>query len=69
MLAREAGAGLAAAAAGLTLSFGELWWSQAVRGDKYTLNGLFLALVLLLFLRWRRSRPSADLAAGVRLRP
>ena len=40
-------------AGALALAFGELWWSQAVRGDKYTLNGLFLALVLLLFLRWR----------------
>src|SRR6266536_584811 len=40
--------------AGLSLAFGELWWSQAVRGDKYTLNGLFLALVLLLFFRWRQ---------------
>jgi hypothetical protein len=57
-LTREAGAGRAASAlAGLALAFGELWWSQAVRGDKYTLNGLFLALVLLLFLRWR-ARPT-----------
>src|SRR5688572_9992913 len=53
-LAREVGASRTASAlAGLALAFGELWWSQAVRGDKYTLNGLFLALVLLLFLRWR----------------
>jgi hypothetical protein len=52
---RLAGAGrLASAFAGLSLAFGEIWWSQAVRGDKYTLNGLFLALVLLLYLRWRR---------------
>ncbi len=36
----------------------ELWWSQAVRGDKYTLNGLFVALVLLLFMRWRRRSES-----------
>ena len=40
-------------------AFGELWWSQAVRGDKYTLNGFFLALVLLLFMRWRRERGAA----------
>ena len=53
-LARSLGAGRAGGAlAGLSLAFGELWWSQAVRGDKYTLNGLFLALVLLLFVRWR----------------
>jgi hypothetical protein len=54
---RQSGAGPGASIlAGLSLAFGELWWSQAVRGDKYTLNGLFLALVLLLFLRWR-ARP------------
>ena len=57
-LARAAGAGRVASALGaLSLAFGELWWSQAVRGDKYTLNGLFLALMLLLFLRWR-AQPS-----------
>jgi hypothetical protein len=42
-----------AVAGALALAFGELWWSQAVRGDKYALNGLFLAIVLLLFVRWR----------------
>src|SRR4029078_13207453 len=53
-LCRQAGLGPAASAvAGLSLAFGELWWSQAVRGDKYTLNGLFLVLVLVLLLRWR----------------
>jgi len=45
------------------LAFGELWWSQAVRGDKYTLNGLFLAVVLLLFLRWRERPTPARLAS------
>ena len=59
-VAREAGAGrIASTLAGLSLAFGELWWTQAVRGDKYTLNGLFLALVLLLFLRWR-AQPAHD---------
>src|SRR5215212_3466263 len=53
-LCRAAGLGkIASAVAGLSLGLGELWWSQAVRGDKYTLNGLLLALVLLLALRWR----------------
>src|SRR5215207_9397073 len=57
-LTRAAGAGPAASAlAGLSLGLGELWWSQAVRGDKYTLNGLFLAVVLLLLLRWK-ARPT-----------
>jgi hypothetical protein len=62
-LTRAAGAGAAASAvAGLSLAFGELWWSQAVRGDKYTLNGLFLALVLLLFVRWRAAPGPGRLA-------
>lgn len=67
-LTRSLGAGHAGAAlAGLSLAFGELWWSQAVRGDKYTLNGLFLALVLWLFVRWRSKPTVARLAllAGV----
>ena len=34
-----------------------------MRGDKYTLNGLFLALVLLLFLRWRSQPTHGRLAA------
>jgi hypothetical protein len=62
-LTRAAGAGPAASVmAGLSLGLGELWWSQAVRGDKYTLNGLFLALVLLLLLRWRARPTSGRLA-------
>ena len=57
LLARACGLGkYGAALAGLGLAFGELWWSQAVRGDKYTLNGLFLALVLVSFVRWRAAR-------------
>ncbi|MCC7366872.1 MAG: DUF2723 domain-containing protein [Chloroflexi bacterium] len=62
-LTRSLGAGPAGAAlAGLCLAFGELWWSQAVRGDKYTLNGLFLALVLWLFVRWRAAPSAGRLA-------
>src|SRR5438067_834160 len=62
-IGRTAGLNRAASAlAGLSLAFGELWWSQAVRGDKYTLNGLFLALVLLLFVRWRARPTPARLA-------
>ena len=49
--------------AGATFAYGELWWSQAVSGDKYTLNGLFLALVLFLFLRWRDRRDERSLGA------
>lgn len=66
-LARAAGAGPGASAlAALSLGLGELWWSQAVRGDKYTLNGLFLALVLLVLLRWR-AHPSAERLATLAL--
>ena len=67
-LTRSLGAGRAGSVlAGLSLAFGELWWSQAVRGDKYTLNGLFLALVLWLFVRWRQHPSAARLMwlAGV----
>ena len=46
-----------------TFAFSELWWSQAVAGDKYTLNGLFVALVLFLFMRWRSTRGTAWLGA------
>jgi hypothetical protein len=61
---RALGTGRAGAVvAGLSLAFGELWWSQAVRGDKYTLNGLFLAVVLLLFLRWRAGPSEGRFAA------
>ncbi|MCC6176814.1 MAG: DUF2723 domain-containing protein [Chloroflexi bacterium] len=50
---RQLGTGLAGPALGAaTLAFGELWWSQAVRGDKYTLNALVLAVVVALYLRW-----------------
>ena len=63
-VARQLGTGRAGAAlAGLSLAFGELWWSQAVRGDKYTLNGLFLAVVLLLLLRWRAAPSDGRFAA------
>jgi hypothetical protein len=47
----------------LAFAFGELWWSQAVTGDKYTLNGLFLALALLLYLRWRAAPSERRLQA------
>jgi hypothetical protein len=63
-LCRQVGIGPAASAvAGLSLAFGELWWSQAVRGDKYTLNGLLLLLVIVLLLRWRAHPRPGRLAA------
>lgn len=64
--ARELGGLAPAVLAGLTFGLGELWWSQAVTGDKYTLNGLFLAATLLLYLRWRQ-RPSERLLRALAL--
>jgi hypothetical protein len=60
---RLAGRWLPGLVAAATFAFGELWWSQAVSGDKYTLNGLFLALVLLLFMTWRSERDERWLRA------
>jgi hypothetical protein len=51
-----AGRPLPALLAGSIFALGELWWSQAVTADKYTLNGLFLAATLLCYLRWRTDR-------------
>ena len=59
-LTRSAAPALLAAAA---FALGELWWSQAIRGDKYTLNALFLASVLLLFVRWRAEPEPGTLRA------
>jgi hypothetical protein len=38
--------------AALSLAFGAVFWEQATMADKYALNALFVALVLLLALRW-----------------
>ncbi len=42
--------------AALSLAFGAAFWEQATMADKYTLNALFVALVLLLALRWGETR-------------
>ena len=50
LLSRRA---VAAAAGALAFGFSEAFWSQAVIAEVYTLNALFVALVLLLLLLWR----------------
>ena len=55
---------VAAAAGALALGFSEAFWSQAVIAEVYTLNALFVALVLLLLLLWRERRDEARARAG-----
>jgi len=47
---------VAAAAGALAFGFSAAFWSQAVIAEVYTLNALFVALVLLLLLLWRDRR-------------
>jgi tetratricopeptide (TPR) repeat protein len=42
----------AAVGAGLALGFSDAMWSQAVITEVYTLNAMFLVLILLFFYRW-----------------
>ncbi|HSI84458.1 MAG: DUF2723 domain-containing protein [Candidatus Methylacidiphilales bacterium] len=41
--------------AGLALGFSDVMWSQAVIAEVYTLNALFLVIILLCFSRWMMS--------------
>jgi hypothetical protein len=43
---------IASVAGALFLAFSPIYWSQATGSDKYTLNALFLALVVLMALYW-----------------
>ena len=47
---------VAAAAGALAFGFSAAFWSQAVIAEVYTLNALFVALVLCLLLLWRERR-------------
>ena len=47
---------VAAAAGALAFGFSEAFWSQAVIAEVYTLNALFVALVLCSLLLWRERR-------------
>jgi tetratricopeptide (TPR) repeat protein len=64
LTARENGAGPAASAgAAWLLAFAPSYWGEANVQRVYALNALFLALALLLALRWRRGRRDLDLVA------
>ncbi len=63
--ARASGAGSLASAGGAwLLAFGPSYWAEANIQRVYALNALFLALALLLALRWRRDRRDRDLLAA-----
>ena len=55
---------VAAAAGALAFGFSEAFWSQAVIAEVYTLNALFVALVLLSLLLWRERREDRILLAA-----
>jgi 4-amino-4-deoxy-L-arabinose transferase-like glycosyltransferase len=49
------GRAVPAAAGALAFAVGPLFWSQAVVAEVYTLNALFISLVIFVLLLWRRS--------------
>jgi len=55
---------VAAAAGSLAFGFSAAFWSQAVIAEVYTLNALFVALVLCLLLLWRERRGDGILLAA-----
>ncbi len=57
------GAPVAALAAAALLGVAEPLWSQALRAEVYTLHVLFLALILLLVVKWRAAGGTGRLAA------
>ncbi len=64
LAARESGAGPAASGgAAWLLAFAPSYWGEANVQRVYALNALFLAVALLLALRWRRERRGRDLVA------
>ncbi len=50
---RLSGRALAAAVGALAFGVGNTFWSRAVLAEKYTLNAVFIALVLLVLFTWR----------------
>lgn len=56
------GSRIAACIAALLFGASDIYWGQAIRGDKYPLNAFFLALVLLTLLRWSRAPTSLNLS-------
>jgi len=55
---------LVAATAALALACSDLFWSQAVAAEIYTLHAAFVALVLLLLLEWEARLGRPESAAG-----
>ncbi len=61
LLAQQRNALLVAGSTALVFAFSPLLWSQAVISEVYTLNALFVSLVLFLVLRWRAGTSDAPL--------
>jgi hypothetical protein len=57
------GAPVASLAAAALLGVAAPFWSQALRAEVYTLHALFLALILLLVVKWRADGGTGRLAA------
>jgi hypothetical protein len=55
------GSWLASIVGALFLAFAPIYWSQATGSDKYTLNALLLALVILAALRWSHQQSDGRL--------
>lgn len=54
---------LLAMAASLFLAFSDIFWSQSIRAEVYTLNSFFLVLIVLLLLCWHQENPRTPIAA------
>ena len=66
LIARRLGCGRPASlAASLGLAFGQVFWSQAVIAEVYTMHAALVAGVLLGMLEWGRSRQASWYYAGV----
>ena len=55
---------VAAAAGALAFGLGQTLWSQSTVAEVYPLNALFIALIVLLLLLWRKSRRESYLLAA-----
>ncbi len=65
LAARESGVGrTASAGAAWLFAFGPSYWAEANVQRVYALNALFVALALLLAMRWHRRRRDRDLVAA-----
>jgi uncharacterized membrane protein len=55
------GSALSAFLAALLLGVSEVFWEQAIIGDKYALNAFLLALVVLTLVRWSKAPSERNL--------